>query len=469
MLGQPDAMDEEQADDLEVATAAATVCALDIDELITLDDTTVRQVAAEDPEYQLLVSKVSAGDWHQHRAQELSCLRPFYSVRDRLAVSQGLVTYTFDQGAVRLVIPESLRRRVAMNLHASHQGLDSMQRRARQAVYWPGMDGDLQHVRDSCDTCNAHAPSQAAEPFTLTPAPQYPFQHTVADLFQLDGQVYLAYADRCTGWLEVDHLPNGATSSKIMAVFRQYFARWGAPESISTDGGTNLTSEEVSKFMGCWDVAMRTSSAHFPQSNGRAEVAVKSAKRLLRDNTTPGGSLNINKFAKAMLQYLNTPLREGNKSPAQLAMGRQLRDGIPVHRQYYRVDEHWRQTLRRRERAVTRQQLHVVERQGTPRTLVTLSPGTRVWVQNQANHVWDRCGVITEALPHRQYTIKLDGSGRVSLRNRRHLRPVRAGNTPSPLSHTPLSLPAEPPVPRRLGRHRKRPGWLSDFVTDTPT
>ncbi|XP_050709658.1 uncharacterized protein K02A2.6-like [Eriocheir sinensis] len=259
------------------------------------------------------------------------------------------------------------------------------------------MDGDLQHIRDSCASCNAHAPSQAAEPFILTPPPEYPFQHTVADLVQLEGQVYLAYADRCTGWLEINHLPNGATSSKIMAVLRQYFARWGAPESISTDGGTNLTSDEVSKFLECWGVAMRTSSAHFPQSNGRAEAAVKSAKRLLRDNTTPGGSLNSDRFPKALLQYLNTPLREGNKSPAQLATGRQLRDGIPVHRQHYMVDKYWQQTLRGRERTVARQRLTVMERQGSPRTLPALSPGTQVWVQTQATLVWDRRGAVVEA------------------------------------------------------------------------
>ena len=63
-------------DDLEIAVAAATVSSLAINELIILDDTTMRQVAAEDPEYQLLVSKVLVGDWHQHRARELACLRP---------------------------------------------------------------------------------------------------------------------------------------------------------------------------------------------------------------------------------------------------------------------------------------------------------------------------------------------------------------------------------------------------------
>lgn len=90
---------------------------------------------------------MTAGDWHPHRAQELACLRQFYGVRDKLAVSQELVTHTYDQGSVRLVIPEALRQRVAANLHAGHQGLDGMLRRARQAVYWSGMEGDLQRLR----------------------------------------------------------------------------------------------------------------------------------------------------------------------------------------------------------------------------------------------------------------------------------------------------------------------------------
>ena len=35
---------------------------------------------------------------------------------------------------------------------------------------------------------------------------------------------------------------------------------------------------------------------------------------------------------------------------------------------------------------------------------------------------WDKRGVIIEVLPNRQYRVKMDGSKRVSLRNRKHLR-----------------------------------------------
>lgn len=343
-----------------------------------------------------------------------------------------------------------------------------MFRRARQAVYWPGMEGDLQHHRDSCAICNAHSPSQAAEPLIPTPTPQYPFQHTVADLFQLEGHVYLAYADRFTGWLEIAHFVSGATSSKLASVLRRYFSRWGAPESVSTDGGTNLTSEEMCNFFGRWGVERRVASAHFPQSNGRAEVAVKSAKRLLRANTGAGGNLDTDRAAVALLQYLNTPLRGVNKSPAQLAMGRQLRDGVSVHDQHYRVDIFWRQALRAREREAARQQEAWIDKQGTPKTLPPLALGT----QEPSTRMWDRRGVVTEVRPHRQYTVKLEGSGRLSLRNQRHLRPVRgaslahAGTTSSPPKPEPRPAAQQDTVSRPVRRVRK-PAWMTDYVPGT--
>ena len=111
--------------------AAATVAALNGSDCLVLDSMAVAQAAAEDPDHQLLLAKETAGDWHPHQAQELACLRQFYQVRDRLAVSQGMVTYTYEQGSVRLVIPEALRRRIAANLQAGHQGLDGMLGRAK--------------------------------------------------------------------------------------------------------------------------------------------------------------------------------------------------------------------------------------------------------------------------------------------------------------------------------------------------
>lgn len=49
-------------------------------------------MSVKDPNYQLLVQKVTNGDWGSHELQELACLRPFYRVRDRFVVAGSLVT-----------------------------------------------------------------------------------------------------------------------------------------------------------------------------------------------------------------------------------------------------------------------------------------------------------------------------------------------------------------------------------------
>ncbi|XP_068224182.1 uncharacterized protein [Palaemon carinicauda] len=134
MRASHEASDVDLEDDIQVAVVCATVAALEPD-IIVLDEDCVRSAASNDPVYQLLLARVAAGDWPQQKSQELACLRPFFSVPDRLAINQDLVTYSVNQGCVRLVIPEDLRRQVAANLHTGHQGLDSMLRRARQSVY----------------------------------------------------------------------------------------------------------------------------------------------------------------------------------------------------------------------------------------------------------------------------------------------------------------------------------------------
>ncbi|XP_050709988.1 uncharacterized protein LOC126994747 [Eriocheir sinensis] len=131
----------------------------------------------------------------------------------------------------------------------------------------------------------------------MTPPPEYPFQQTVADMFQHEGHTYMAYADRLAGWLEIAHFPHGATSQRIKTQLRRYFACWGAPEQVSTDGGTNLASDEMMEFLKKWGVLVRMSSAQYPQSNGRAEVAVKTAKRLIVPNTGDGGKLDTDRMA----------------------------------------------------------------------------------------------------------------------------------------------------------------------------
>ena len=57
-----------------------------------------------------------------------------------------------------------------------------------------------------------------------------------------------------------------------------------------------------------------------------------------------------------------------------------------------------------------------------------LPVGSVVQVQNQRGKDalrWDKSGIVVESLGNQQYTVKMDGSGRVTLRNRRFLRMIQ--------------------------------------------
>ena len=89
-------------------------------------------------------------------------------------------------------------------------------------------------------------------------------------------------------------------------------------------------SSSTKEFLKTWDVTYRRASAYYPRSNGRVEVAVKQAKRLLRSNVNKSGSLDSDKFLGAMLQLRNTPYSDCQVAPAVIIYGGQLQDSFTL-------------------------------------------------------------------------------------------------------------------------------------------
>ena len=206
---------------------------------------------------------------------------------------------------------------------------------------------------------------------------------------------------------------------------------------IASDGGPQFTSSEFKSFLKTWEIHHRLSSAEYPQSNGRAKLAVKTAKQTIIDNTLCG-SLDTDKAARAILEYRNTPIQSLGLSPAQILFHRQLRDHIPNHPTNLRLHMKWLIATKQRENLANLSMETPNQQKENPRNLPTIPIGTRVAIQDQRGRnnfrKWNRTSVIVEILPFRQYQAKMDGSGRLSLRNRRFIKP-----SPSPTKLTPRS------------------------------
>ena len=104
--------------------------------------------------------------------------------------------------------------------------------------------------------------------------------------------MYLVYVDRYSGWVSVIQTPPGTTgATSLKKHLRTLFSIFGAPRELSADGGPTFPSYDIQCFLHTWGVHYRQSSAHYPQSNGRVELAVKVATRILLDNVRSGGEI----------------------------------------------------------------------------------------------------------------------------------------------------------------------------------
>ena len=393
--------------------------------------------------------------------------RAFLEYKEGLFVHDGVIIYDD-----RVVIPESLRANVLETLHAAHQGVSTMTLVAQSAVFWPGITVYLQRIRDECRSCRVNAPSQAKLDPIPPIIPTTPFEAVVSDYFNFHGMHYLIIADRLSAWTEVYKIKIGSHrsgSSGLILLLKRFFATFGIPRELSSDGGSEYIAHETKDFLSRWGVHHRISSAYNPQSNGRAELAVKYTKRLLEDNISEDGNLDTDAFVRALLIKRNTPDPICKLSPAEVIFGRKLRDTLPriakSHTIFFdeSINPVWRDAWREKESSLRTRYKGILPRlMEHSRPLPPLAIGDKVAVQNQSGskpNKWDRTGVVLEVRDHAKYVVKIDGSGRLTLRNRRYLKKLY------PDSGMFTSTPTHPVrSQRRLVNHHRK----SDASSSTP-
>ena len=344
-------------------------------------------------------------------------VKPYWGIRNWLRVCDGVPLYDD-----RTIVPQELRPAVIDTLHSAHQGVTGMTLRAGTAVFWPGITPAIQAVRDTCWFCQRTAPTQPKLPPVTPVEPQYPFEHICMDYMSVDGKNYGVFVDRYTNLAGVY---TGAYAADVETVMARLCEDYGVPVTCTTDGGPQYTAALVKRFMADYGIYHRLCSVANPHANTRAELAVKTVKRMIRDCRTIGGKLDTAKFSQAMLQYRNTPDRDTGLSPATALFGRPLRDFLP-RVPGAMVGQMWRDVADAREQALRPRGKAAQDKWSVgARKLPALVLGDNVLIQNQSgNHPrrWDKHGVVVEVLGFDQYQVRVEGSRRLTLRNRMFLR-----------------------------------------------
>ena len=97
----------------------------------------IQRETAADSVLQCLTQVILQG-WPDQKEVLPSELHPYFIVRGELTAQDGILFK-----GLRCVIPLTLRPKIRERLQGAHTGVEGCLRRARETVYWPGMNADL--------------------------------------------------------------------------------------------------------------------------------------------------------------------------------------------------------------------------------------------------------------------------------------------------------------------------------------
>ena len=242
---------------------------------------------------------------------------PYYLRRDELSLVQGVIMW-----GIRVLVPTGLRQQLLTELHTGHFGIVRMKSLAREFIWWPNIDADIKALAQDCHTCRESSPSPPSAPLHPWEFPEKPWQRLHTDLAgPFLGKMWLIVMDAHSKWPEVFCLNNNATTSNIVSKIRDCIVRFGIPDQIVSDNGTQYTSQEFQDFCKSNGIRHTTSSVYHPRSNGEAERFVKTFKKSMHGAKSEW-ELTLQRF---LFSYRLTPHATTGSAPCELLQGRKLK------------------------------------------------------------------------------------------------------------------------------------------------
>ena len=332
--------------------------------------------------------------------------------------------------------------------HSTHIGIEGCLRRVRECLFWPRIASDVKDFVSKCDVCLAYRRSQTKEPLLQHEVISRPWAKLAADWCDFNGRTLLVVSDYFSGFIEVSRL-RAVTTQAVVRELKTIFARFGVPETLVTDNGSQFASREFKAFVESWSFNHITTSPRYPQSNGKAENAVKTVKRLFEKCKESG----VSEF-QALLDWRNTPTEGMATSPAQRLMGRRCRTLLPMSKALLRPSYPLHDDVRAMSDRKRRQK-HYYDRHAKP--LPNVSPGEIVRMRLPGQKVWTPATCLDLAGP-RSFLVKSGST--VYRRNRRDI--IKTSDTPV---SSQTVVPKETPLPNSSGT--VSPGHTTVHVPST--
>ena len=238
--------DVEDDDDIAIQTIFGNLAT----SVVTLE--MVAAATSADPDLQRVLQHVLHG-WPSSKPEVASELRPFFDVQAELSVTGS--GRCLLRGS-RVIIPTSLRQQLLELAHEGHPGISRMKSKCRAAIWWPGLDSELERFVRDCTACVVSGKSTKPTPGPLQPVqfPAGPWRKLSVDIAgefvaaPSSHRYMIVTIDYFSKWPEVATC-SCVTSGAVIEFLNRLFDRFGLVEEIVIDNGTQFTSVEFETYL----------------------------------------------------------------------------------------------------------------------------------------------------------------------------------------------------------------------------
>ncbi|XP_048004084.1 uncharacterized protein K02A2.6-like [Leguminivora glycinivorella] len=142
----------------------------------------IKEETMKDSSLVTLLSYINKG-WPNNRYEVSEDVKCYWSMKDELFVVDGII---FKNNLI--LIPKSMRADMLKVIHDGHLGIDRCKRRARQVLFWPGVNKEIEMYVKCCKVCQDHLNAPSREPLIPVEVPKLPWCQVDQNLADCDDE-----------------------------------------------------------------------------------------------------------------------------------------------------------------------------------------------------------------------------------------------------------------------------------------
>ena len=120
-------------------------------------------------------------------------IQPYWTFREELTIEDGLILK-----GTRIVVPSTKQAEILKLIHEGRLGLTKCKLRAKEIVYWPGLNDQLEKLVLNCQLCLNYLQSKCKQAPRMSlgqEIPAFTWTKIATDIFHFEGDSYLLLVD----------------------------------------------------------------------------------------------------------------------------------------------------------------------------------------------------------------------------------------------------------------------------------